>query len=95
MPVPDGQLEPLHGRAVDRPELRADPTDPTSLPADRLELYFILRAELKHLITLSHEVIMTSAGARDGARMLARAAKRFQVTAEAFADADPAEKPRV
>jgi hypothetical protein len=92
MPVPDGVLDPLHGRAVDRPELRSDPKDPTTLPVDRLELYFILRAELKHLIMLSHEVLMSSAGARDGARILARAARRFAFTAEAFADADPAEK---
>lgn len=83
---------PLHARGVDRPELRQDPTDPTTLPTDRLELYFILRKELKHLLEISHTVLMTSAGARDGARVLARAAHRFARTAEAFADQDPKEE---
>ena len=85
---------PLHARGVDRPELRTDPADPTTLPVDRLELYFILRKELKHVIEISHEVLMSSAGARDGCVILARAAARFAKTAQAFADADPKEPPK-
>lgn len=86
--------DPLHARGVDRPELRADPQDATTLPVDRLELYFVLRSEFKHLLLLFHELIMSSKGARDSARVVARAAARFAKTAEAFADRDPQEPPR-
>jgi hypothetical protein len=87
-PVP-GDHPPLHVRGVDRPDLRADPLDPTTLPTDRLELYFVIRKEFRHLIELLHAVIMSSAGARDGAQVLALAANRFAKTCQAFADADP------
>jgi len=85
---------PLHVISVDRPELRADPEDPASLPTDRLELYFVLRSEFRHMLLIFHELIMTSKGARDGAEIVARAAARFARTARAFADADPGKKPR-
>jgi hypothetical protein len=85
-------LDPIHALGVHRPELREVPGDPTSLPTDRLELYFILKREFKQLLLVFHEVYMTSAGARDGARVLERAAYRFARTAKAFADADPKEK---
>jgi hypothetical protein len=87
-PVPDS-APPLHVRSVDRPELRERPEDPTALPTDRLELYFVMRKEVKHLLEILHSVIMSSAGARDGAQVLATAAKRFAATCQAFADADP------
>jgi hypothetical protein len=83
---------PLHVLGVQRPELREIPEDPTSLPTDRLELYFILKREFKQLLLVFHEVYMSSAGARDGARILERAAYRFARTAKAFADADLKEK---
>jgi|SRR5581483_4991105 len=81
--------DPLHG--VERPELREQPGDPTSLPTCRLELYFLMKSEFKHLLLLFHEVCMSSKGAREGARVMSRAAARFAKTAEAFADADPVE----
>jgi hypothetical protein len=91
--IPNGpRPEPLHVRGVARPELREDATDPTTLPTDRLELYFVLKSEFKHLLLLFHEVLMSSSGARDSARVMSRAAHRFAKTAEAFADADPNEK---
>lgn len=79
--------KPLHAR-VERADLRVVPSDPTSLPACRLELMFTLRAEWKHMTMVFYEVAGSSAGARDGARILARAAARFALTCEAFADAD-------
>ncbi len=85
--------DPLHVRGVERPELRDQPQDPTSLPTCRLEVYFVMKSEFKHLLLLFHEVCMSSKGARDAARVMARAAARFAKTAEAFADADPGDAP--
>lgn len=81
--------EPLHVKGIDRPELRADPQDCSTLPTDRLELHFIMKKEFKQLLLIYHEVHMSSAGARDAARLLERAAYRFARTAKAFADTDP------
>lgn len=85
-------MTPLHVRGVERPELREDPADPTTLPTDRLEIYFAMRSEFKHLLLLAHEVFMSSKGARDAARVMERAAFRFAHTAKAFADADPGQR---
>lgn len=58
------------------------------LPAkpDRLELLYQMKADMKHVFELFGDVNRTSAGARDGAVCLARAAQRFADRCNQFAE---------
>ncbi len=64
-----------------------------SLPTDRLELYFMLKKALKHVLLVGAETTR-SAGIRDGAPILARFAGRLSVLAEHLAKQNEEETPQ-
>jgi hypothetical protein len=59
------------------------------LPTDRLELFFLLKAAVKHTVLIAHQTVASKDGIRDSTLILARCARRLAVVAQALADANP------